>query len=166
MTFLEEKWENNSNSNNPGTDLTQQQLDERIATQLNEHKQLLDEKETEKGTNKEEKDVAETTKKMETISLNNSSVIRSETVKLEDEGLLDNELEKRLAQRRKEIEEQWQKEQEEIQKQIEKEKLLKKREKQEENTLKKSVTFEKKDELPKVSRVGFCFFTCQWFIAI
>ena len=37
-----------------GTGLTQKQLDEKVISQLMEHKLLLDEKETERGTKKEQ----------------------------------------------------------------------------------------------------------------
>ena len=97
-----------------GTKITQRELEERITSQLMEHKLLLDERETEKGTYKDEKD-------------------RDESRTLEKEI----ELQQRLEERRRE----WEKEQDRIEREIERERLLKKREKQEENTLKKSVSF-------------------------
>ncbi|XP_045195109.2 uncharacterized protein LOC123550788 isoform X3 [Mercenaria mercenaria] len=117
----------------PGTDLTQQELDERITSQLMEHKLLLDERETEKGTKKQtvEKPVEKT-----------KPAIRTEVRRLEaTEEEIDRELQERLAQRRRELEEEWRLEQEVIQRQLERERLLK-REKQEENTLRKSVSFQ------------------------
>lgn len=113
-----------------GTDLTQKELDDRITSQLMEHKLLLDEQEKEKGTRKEK---SEEVKK---------PTVQTETRKYErTEEEIDQELRERLAQRRRELEEEWKLEQEVIQRQLERERLLK-REKQEENTLRKSVTFE------------------------
>lgn len=118
----------------PGTNLTQKELDDRITSQLMEHKLLLDEKQTEKGTRKER---SEKTEEMKAPVVNaNADTRRPEGI---DE--VDQELRERLAQRRQELEEEWRLEQEVIQRQLERERLLK-REKQEENTLRKSVTFE------------------------
>ncbi|XP_060597084.1 LOW QUALITY PROTEIN: uncharacterized protein LOC132751004 [Ruditapes philippinarum] len=123
----------------PGTDLTQKELDERITSQLMEHKLLLDERETEHGTKKQ---TVELTKEQP------KPVIKTETRRYEEsrrsevmEGEEDRELQERLAMRRRELEEEWRLEQEVIHRQLERERLLK-REKQEENTLRKSVSFQ------------------------
>lgn len=103
----------------PGTNLTQKQLDERITSQLMEHKLLLDEKETEKGTNKDKKE---------------------QTGDQPTETELERELRERLEARRREWEMEWEKQQELIAAE-ERERLLKRRQTQEDNTLRKSVSF-------------------------
>lgn len=127
-----------------GTNLTQQELDDRVTSQLMEHKLLLDEKETEKGTAKEKTEKC--SKKEESSSFAGVTKSKIET-KTEantfcTEEDLDAELKLRLEQRRKELEEEWRLEQAVIQRQLERERLLKKRGTQEENTLKKSVSFQ------------------------
>ena len=101
-----------------GTRITQRELEDRVTSQLMEHKLLLDERETEKGTYKDDKDW-------------------DESRSLEKEA----ELQRRLEDRRR----QWEQEQDAIEREIERQRLLKKRDKQEENTLRKSVSF--KEEL-------------------
>ena len=105
-----------------GTNITQRELDDKITSQLMEHKLLLDERETERGTRKDEKDIDEAAREARNVEK-------------------EMELQRRLEERRRE----WEREQDMIEREIERERLLKTREKQEENTLKKSVSF--KDEL-------------------
>lgn len=118
------------NSQVPGTNLTQKELDKRIALQLREHKWLLDEKETEKGTQKAK----------ESEKLGDSvEVVKPpspQEVKLDDM-----ELQQRLEARRKQWEKNWHYEQESLKQEIEQERLLKKREKREHNMLQKHVHF-------------------------
>ena len=107
-----------------GTNMTQGQLDNKISSQLMEHKQLLDQNETEildkdrpdSAGSAEEKANKEETEKM---------YMKKDTLSMQEIGSRIQCLELELERERRN----------------EREVLLKKREKQEENTLKKSVSF-------------------------
>ena len=101
-----------------------------------EHKLLLDERETEKGTRKHEKDVDESCTKRVVREVRQTC--ESERTQAE----VDLELKQRLDARRQELELSWAREQEVIQRELEKERLRKRLEQlEQENTLKKSVSF-------------------------
>ncbi|XP_052286789.1 uncharacterized protein LOC127882276 isoform X1 [Dreissena polymorpha] len=155
----------------PGTSLSEQELNDRIASQLMEHKLLLDERETEKGTRKEKREpaVRKGTVTSDSAPRPGSSIPEElqkrldETHRLwceemekkqleqasterslgaEDPIDVEAQLQRKLEERRQELDRQWEAEQALIQSQIERERLLKRREKQEENHLRsKSVSF-------------------------
>lgn len=119
--------------------MTQRELDERIMSQLMEHKLLIDERETEKGTKKE--------RTLKPITLKSTLRTDAPSPPLPTAEDIDTELRQRLAMRRQELEQEWKVEQEVIQRQLERERLLKRRETLEENTLKKSVSFKGVEDL-------------------
>ncbi|WAR08091.1 CK016-like protein, partial [Mya arenaria] len=147
----------------PGTSITQQQLDDKIASQLLEHKLLLDEKENEKGTRKCEQESRKVMEEGREFSeecqrrREQRRDLSEECQKRRDQGRqLSEECQKSREQGRKlpedlqrrleEVYGQWQEEKEKekelILSQIDRERLLKKREKQDEIGLRKTVCFD------------------------
>ncbi|XP_060072510.1 uncharacterized protein LOC132552362 [Ylistrum balloti] len=153
---------NDMNKLVPGTDMTQGQLDEKITSQLMEHKLIINTKQSDRQNEekaaREEKslDIEKEEQKNEKQLMEESekALIKAQQKERTEEDLAARiqeleqqlELERQKEQNRQtekdlELRQQMEADQLEWERQMERERLLRKREKQEENILRKSVTF-------------------------
>ncbi|XP_033739504.1 golgin subfamily A member 6-like protein 1 [Pecten maximus] len=153
---------NDMNQLVPGTDMTRGQLNEKITSQLMEHKLTIAEKQNEEKAAQEEKSLdvekKEYSNEKQLMEESEKALIRAQQRERTEEELamrihlLERELElermkelRRQEEKDLELKQQMEIDQQELEKQMERESLLRKREKQEENLLRKSVSF--KDDI-------------------
>ncbi|OWF44512.1 uncharacterized protein LOC110458274 [Mizuhopecten yessoensis] len=140
----------------PGTNMTQGQLDEKVTSQLMEHKLIIDEgqrdRQYEEKAAREEKSLD-----VEKVEYNNEKQLMEDSekvlIKAQQRERTEQQMAERIQALERELELERQKEKDlelkkqmeadelEFERQMERERLLRKREKQEENLLRKSVSF-------------------------